>query len=58
MVNKIFNFSNFLLLVLVFFILFWFFSHNPYKTVMMYFAFLFFVCYWIFRLFFIRDKKI
>jgi hypothetical protein len=52
-----FHISYLFLVQMVAALLFYFLSHNSYKTVILYFSVVIFVAYWIIRLFF-NNKKI
>lgn len=58
---KIFHPDYIILLQLVGFLLFHFISHNPFKSVILYFSFMVFFCYWLIKIVFskeVTNKKV
>lgn len=55
---KIKDFLTFDYLVLaqfIGFLMFWFLSNNPYKSVILYFSFMVFFCYWLIKIVFSKE---
>lgn len=53
--KKIFTLDFLILIQFVGVILFWFLSHNSYKSVILYFSFMIFFCYWILKIVFAKE---
>lgn len=52
---KILSVDSLVLIQFIGFLVFFFASHNPYKSVMLYFSFMTFFCYWLIKIVFSKD---
>lgn len=53
--KKLFSFDFAVLLQLVVFLLLYFYSNNSYKSVILYFSFMIFFCYWMIKIVFSKE---